>query len=495
MEGTGEYQEAALDFLYLAVRLSLLVLVACITQREDLMSVIEHISDEYSRSRALSMLVLPAAARVLEIELSQPLPIITAFDNKVQVCYERVFCLIRFHTQPLGILQFQFHSDELLPEDYTPAIWQTFHQVLLHHLEEDGLPPINEIRVEGLPYYGLPRCIAERERFLADPPFASVIIPTRDRPESLTKCIDALVKLHYPHYEIIIVDNAPGTQKTADLVQKTYQHIPNLHYVREDSPGISYARNRGMDEARGEILAFTDDDVVVDTYWLAQCAMAFEQSSEIACVTGYTLPLELDTPAQIWFEDVRKFENGEVNDKFVPRFFDKKMRYKYLYRGNLCGHGANMAARAGFLRSIGGFDVALGAGSPAMAGEDIAFFLHVIMHNKILAYEPKALVYHLHRRNYDKLHQQMFAYGVGFIAYLMHMLSRYPVLWIDLLTRTPYDILYTFLVRKSQKSTYYPGALVAAKFKGVFYGPIAYIKSRLSTRNAVKYKVGSLKNH
>lgn len=458
------------------------------------MLVTELTSALHRKSRALRRPFPPVPARVLEIELSQPLPIIMAFDKEAKVLYKRAFCLIRFHTQPLGILQFQFQSDELLPEDYAPSIWSTFNHALLHHLEQDGLSPVDGIPVEGLPYHDLPRCIAERERFLADAPFVSVIVTTRDRPESLAICIDALVKLHYPHYEIVIVDNLPTTQATADLVQKTYQHVSNLRYVCEDGQGISCARNRGILEARGEILAFTDDDVVVDTYWLAQCVKAFKQSSEIVCVTGYTLPLELNTPAQLWFEEL--LEEGEINNTFVPRFFDRKTRHKHLYKGTFCGRGANMAAKADFLRSIGGFDVVLGTGTPTMGGEDIAFFLHVIMHNKIVAYEPAAVVRHHHRRDYDKLRKQLSGHAAGFTAYLIHMLLRYPVLWVDLLTKVPYDILCPLLARKSQKllgtgeqrnmaglksagkSTNYPGELVTLKLKGAFYGPIAYIKSR-----------------
>ncbi len=458
------------------------------------MFVTELPSDQQRKGSAVHRPVPPLPTRVLEIELSQPLPLIMAFDQETQVRYMRVFCLIRFHTQPLGILHFPLQSDALLPEDYAPWIWHTFQHALLHHLEQDGLAPIDGIPVEGLPSHELPRCIAERERFLADAPLVSVIVTTRDRPESLARCLDALVQLHYPHYEIIIVDNAPATQATADLVQKTYQHVSNLRYVCEERPGISYARNRGMCEARGEILAFTDDDVVVDTYWLAQGAKAFEQSSEIVCVTGYTLPLELNTPAQLWFEEL--LEEGEINTTFVPRCFTRKTRHKHLYQGTLCGRGANMAAKADFLRSIGGFDVVLGTGTPTMGGEDLAFFLHVIMQNKIVAYEPAAVVRHLHRRDYETLRKQLSGHAAGFTAYLIHMLLRYPVLWVDLLTKVPYDILCTRLARKAQKrsgtgeqrnvarlksagkSTNYPGALVALKFKGAFYGPIAYIKSR-----------------
>src|SRR6266545_2467782 len=117
------------------------------------------ITHEPRRGSALRLPVSPTSARVLEIELSQPLPIITALDNATQVHYKRLFCLIRFHTQPLGILQFQFQSDQLLPQDYAPLIWRTFKSTLLHHLEQDDLPPIHEINVEGLPYQDLPRCM------------------------------------------------------------------------------------------------------------------------------------------------------------------------------------------------------------------------------------------------------------------------------------------------------------------------------------------------
>jgi GT2 family glycosyltransferase len=435
---------------------------------------------------------------VLEIELSQPLPILNAFDQEIQ--YQCALCLIRFHTQPLGTIQLQFQTDALLPEDYAPIIWNTCKEALLRHLQQDGLPLVDTLCVEGLPYYDVPRCIAEREQFLAEAPYVSIIVPTRERPERLAVCIDAMMELRYPHYEIIIVDNTPITQATADLVQKRYQHVPNMRYVREDRPGISHARNRGIQEASGKILAFTDDDVVVDTYWLAQLAKKFSdsESNEIACVTGCTLPLKLDTPAQLWFEDMSWIDNGEVNNKCIPRLFDKKVRHKQLYRGSLCGHGANMAVRADFLRSIGGFDVSLGTGTPTMGGEDLALFLHVTMHNKVLAYEPTALVYHLHRHAYDALRKQVRGYGVGFTAYLIHMLLCYPVLWIDLLTKVPYDILRILLKQNSQskrsilpgqqehrvkfkgvsKSTGYPRELVIIQLRGFFYGPIAYIKSR-----------------
>src|SRR5262249_1103150 len=72
-----------------------------------------------------------ALTGIPEIELSQPLPILTAFDENTQMYHKHVLCLIRLHTQPLGTLQFSFASDELLPQDYAPAIWHTFQCTIL----------------------------------------------------------------------------------------------------------------------------------------------------------------------------------------------------------------------------------------------------------------------------------------------------------------------------------------------------------------------------
>jgi glycosyltransferase involved in cell wall biosynthesis len=445
-------------------------------------------------------LVIPAAIRVLTIELSQPLPIITAYDEATHMSYERVFCLIRFHSQPLGVVNLNFAKDELLPEDYRLAVWESCRDVLLRHLQEDGLPLVDELTSKGLPSGDPPRCIVAREEFLTTAPFMSVIVPTRERPESLVACLDALLSLHYPRYEIIVVDNAPTTTATADLVQQKYGHLPKIRYVREDGCGASCARNRGIQEARGEILAFTDDDVVVDTYWLAQIAMTFAQSEDIGCVTGCTLPLQLNTPSQRWFEDACLLEGMGKKSKFYPRRFDQTTRRSQFYRAGYCGHGANMAVRADVMRAFGGFDPVLGAGMPSRGGEDLAVFLHVIMQKKVLLYEPSVLVHHLHRRDYDKLRSQVFGYGTGYTAYLMHMLLRYPVLWGDLLIKIPFDILWVLLPQRlgvnralsqaqsafeykgSRKAADYPEELSKIELKGYLHGPITYIKSLLALR-------------
>src|SRR6185503_20882790 len=90
------------------------------------------------------------------------------------------------------------------------------------------------------------------------PPAVTVAVCTRDRVEDLARCLDALEAIRYPALDLLVVDNAPATRDAERLVAGR----PRVRYVREVRPGLDWARNRAIAEARGEIVAFTDDDVV-----------------------------------------------------------------------------------------------------------------------------------------------------------------------------------------------------------------------------------------
>ena len=76
---------------------------------------------------------------------------------------------------------------------------------------------------------------------------------------------------------------------------------PRFRYVREPRPGLSCARNRGLAEASADIVAFTDDDVGVDPWWLNGIARGFRAASDVACVTGLIATAEIDNAAQLYF--------------------------------------------------------------------------------------------------------------------------------------------------------------------------------------------------
>jgi len=99
------------------------------------------------------------------------------------------------------------------------------------------------------------------------------------------------------------------------------------------------------------------------------------------------MPLELETPAQFWFE-----EYGEFSKNVTPRIFDMAEYHPKMplhpYTAGQFGSGVSTAFTAAFLESVNGFDPALGPGVPARAGEDLALFFQAVMHGHKLVYAP-----------------------------------------------------------------------------------------------------------
>ena len=98
----------------------------------------------------------------------------------------------------------------------------------------------------------------------ADRPMISVVVCTRNRPQSLLATLRSLTAMSYRPFEVVVVDNAPSSEATREAVLAEYGGDPRVRYVREPRPGLSCARNRGIEEAAADIVAFTDDDVIVD---------------------------------------------------------------------------------------------------------------------------------------------------------------------------------------------------------------------------------------
>lgn len=433
--------------------------------------------------------------RILEVEIGQSLPAISAFDEKTGRLYRRALCLIRLHTQPLGMVMLHFDEQGITAAAFARQIWHSLSSKIYEHLYQDDLPGVTTLDETGLPSATTPHCLEKREQFLAHAPFASVIVSTRNRPDSFQSCLQSLLSLHYPHYEVIIVDNAPSTSATADYIQQTYGDLPHVRYIREDRPGLSWARNCGIKAARGEILAFTDDDVIADKYWLLELVRGFSVTDNVGGVTGLVLPLELETPSQLWFEE---YVGGSWSERwFKQRVFDKVKRHVHLLRPGEHGGGANMAFTAAFLRSVGGFDPALGAGRKA-GGEDHVTLFQTIARGYKLVHEPASLVYHLHRRDYAALQKQIYHYGTGFTSYIIGSLLDNPQLLFDLITKLPFDFIPTlngWLSKKRVKSIYYPKELDRLEMKGRLYGPLAYVQSHWEVRSMNKRVVDEASNY
>ena len=235
-------------------------------------------------------------------------------------------------------------------------------------------------------------------------PPISVIVCTREHPEQLERQLKSLGELDYPNYEVVVVDNAPRTPRTGQVCAK----FEFVRHIVEPQPGLDYARNTGWRSARHGIVAYTDDDAVVDPHWLSGLARNYADP-QVLCVTGLTVPMELETPAQEFFEMYGGMGRGFRRREYRPG------TWKLFYP---LGSGCNMSIRRSFLEQHGGFDDALDTGSPTRGGGDLDMFAQVIKHGGKLVYEPLAICRHQHRRTMAALRGQMFDYGYGFAAYL-----------------------------------------------------------------------------
>lgn len=255
---------------------------------------------------------------------------------------------------------------------------------------------------------------------VAGPPLTvTVAVCTRDRPEDLARCLDALEAVRYPALELLVVDNAPATRDSERLVLAR----PGVRYVRELRPGLDWARNCAIREAGGEILAFTDDDVVVDPDWVSALAAVFREDPDAGAVTGLVVALELETRAQHLFETYRSFARGPTRMRAVVAGGPVAARHGAT--GSF-GTGANMAFRRRLLEELGGFDPCLGAGTPTRGGDDLDMLFRVLKAGHALVYEPGAVVRHRHRRAMFALTGQIRDHGISFSSYVVRSMAAYP---------------------------------------------------------------------
>ncbi|MEU2239356.1 glycosyltransferase family 2 protein [Streptomyces sp. NPDC018338] len=398
----------------------------------------------------------------------------------------RALGLVRFHGRPLGMAEASGGEPE--------ELWRALAAAALRDFagadEDVGLD--------------------EPHRTFVEATAISVIVATRNRTGMLRDCLDSLLELKYPRFEVIVVDNAPSDTSTEELVRREYggtrddggplrNHSgtpddgtrddggllrndgPAVRYLREPVPGLARAHNRGLAAAHGEIAAFTDDDTLVDPLWLTALVAPFQADPRTGCVTGLIVPAELDTEAQVALERHGAFGKGYAACTWSLRAPSADPLFPFT--AGRFGSGANMAFRTELLRELGGFDPATGVGTPAHGGDDLLSFFRVLAHDRSLAYEPTAIVWHRHRRTPEALDAQAFGYGAGFGAYLAGAIVHEPRMLPALLRRLPGGVRYA-LARNRERAGPATGRGAAAsrlarlELRGMLYGPYGYWRSR-----------------
>ncbi len=411
--------------------------------------------------------------KVTDVELSLPLQDIENLDG-----YMQVQALVRLHGLPIGYVKAPVTNGKCLATSLSKLILEQHSETIINRLLQNGLAvpsKLDSLKIEDL--FDVPP-----PEYQGNYPLVTVVVCTRDRTADLALCLAGLKQLDYPNLDILIVDNAPSN----DATKKLAENYPNIRYVCEPRPGLDWARNRAIIEAKGEIIAYTDDDVVVDSGWVKALAKVFAENSGVMAVTGLVVPLELETKAQVLFEMYGGFGRG-----FERKWYRVSKGYKIpwqLLGAGQFGTGANMAYRRCVFDKIGYFDPALDVGTVTNGAGDLEMFFRVIKEGYTLVYEPNAIIRHRHRREYEKLRQQITNNGSLYTYFWCGALS-YPdqilsFVWISLWWMCYWNIrrlLISFIY-----PSLFPRDLILAELWGDLKGLTLYGKARKNAAQIIR---------
>lgn len=412
-----------------------------------------------------TMLTAPEA--VAEWELTSPVPTLPAATADGRP-YASVHLLVRRDSQPLGVV--------VVPLPSTP---EQVLAIVAAHLA-GSLPDRPDLRPEGIPPRPGGAWLTGRRRALEAGPSFTVVVCTRGREARLPEVLRQVTSLDHPRFDVVVVDNVPQDDTVERLV-KDHQYPVPVHHVVERRPGLSWARNAGWAAASGDVIAFLDDDEAPDRHWLAEYARAFTEVPGAGVASGMILPRSLDTPAERVFEQLGGHSKGRAWRRVV--FDQASHRAQHpLYPLPPFGAGGNMAFRRETLRVIGGFDVALGAGTPGRGGEDTAAIADAMLAGFTMVWEPAAFVRHGHYSTLDGAHQQLRGYGIGLTAFYTRMVLADPrrlVRLARLAPRAVVDLALPGSVRNAPaQGVALPSGLSRQRLIGMAAGPAGYLRSR-----------------
>ncbi|NMO52872.1 glycosyltransferase [Actinoplanes sp. TBRC 11911] len=426
---------------------------------------------------------IPSA--VLDVELSDAVPAIPA-TGPDGIRRDRAWLLVRVYDEPVGTVTVPVGRDGCPAESVAAAIDTELGAVVRERAAAGGVRLTGRLPTTGFLPTSLPPHRRERLAALRAAPPISVVISTRDRPETLARCVTAVLAQRYPRVQVIIVDNAPSNDRTRQWAQQVNDR--SVDYVVQPRPGLSWARNAGITQARGEIVAFIDDDEVPDPHWLAEIARAFTTHPEADAVSGVIVPAELETPAQDLFEQYGGHSKGRGFTAAV--FSPATAREQHpMYPLPPFGAGGNMAFRRTVFTRDGSFDVALGAGTDAQGAEDTEMLTRLLLRGGTVVYQPSALVWHYHRATWQGLVDAMRGYGIGLTAYYTSLVLRDPRRLVPLARLAPAavrDMFTTGGQGAGHAGQGFPPSLLAAKRRGMLAGPYRYVRARARARRLAR---------
>jgi GT2 family glycosyltransferase len=224
-------------------------------------------------------------------------------------------------------------------------------------------------------------------------PFFSIVIPTYNRPQSLQNCLEALAKLTYSrdHFEVIVVDD--GSSVSLELIVAQFKKQLNLTLIRQQNAGPATARNTGAAQAKGQFIAFVDDDCAPTSTWLTVLAQQLTETPD-CLVGGHTTNMLSD--------NLYSTAHQVLVDYFYSYYNAKPHQARFLTSNNI-------ALSAQQFRQIGGFDTSF----PLAAGEDREFCDRWMQCGYSMCYVFDARVHHAHLLTFSCFWRQHFNYGQG----------------------------------------------------------------------------------
>jgi GT2 family glycosyltransferase len=230
----------------------------------------------------------------------------------------------------------------------------------------------------------------------------AVVVCTASRPAQLAHCIESLVPQLGDEDELIVVDNSPSGSGRRVATRG------GARWIHETRPGSSWARNRGFQEADRDLVVYIDDDCVADRSWLATLRQPLADSS-VDGVTAGVLAQRVDLAVPLVVDDRYPYHRGWAGARYGGTTGTPDSPYDAWRLGT----GASMAWRRTTLEALGGFDAALGAGTPMGSGDELDLFRRALSAGATVVYEPQALVYHDHPETVRALRRTLIRYGLG----------------------------------------------------------------------------------
>jgi glycosyltransferase involved in cell wall biosynthesis len=247
----------------------------------------------------------------------------------------------------------------------------------------------------------------------------SVVVGTT-RSGTLKYLVQSIIRQEYENWELIILEQGNDPKLKVE-VRETLALDCRIQAYNMDGFGLSKARNLGIKAARGDVIAFTDDDCEADPRWLASIAECFQAEPEVGIVAGNVVAPKASA-----------FSISTCPSAQVREYIYRPSQLNYHAPPFFYFIGANFSVSSSALAVIGLFDEILGVGSEFSAGEDTDFCLRAEALNIAMWTTPRSIIYHTYGRRSGirqvLKHQKAYARGkgalIGKLTLMNHRLAK-----------------------------------------------------------------------